>query len=133
MRFVGFSTHATTDIILEAVNSGEFDYMNVHWYFVNDLNWAAIKAARAHDMGVFIISPNDKGGKLYEPPKKLIELCADLMRVPRVPPDDREQRQSEEAERCRDGFFHSPEFLCEVSGGHCSVCSTGDFNRCRNL
>jgi uncharacterized protein len=77
-RFVGFSTHATTDIILDAVNSGEFDYINVHWYFVNDLNWAAIEAARARDMGVFIISPNDKGGKLYEPPKKLVELCAPL-------------------------------------------------------
>jgi len=29
-------------------------------------------------MGVFIISPNDKGGKLYEPPKKMTELCAPL-------------------------------------------------------
>src|ERR1051325_238354 len=77
-RFVGFSTHATTDVILEAVNSGEFDYINVHWYFVNDLNWTAIQAARKRDMGVFIISPNDKGGKLYEPPKKLVELCAPL-------------------------------------------------------
>ena len=61
-RFVGFSTHATTDIILKAVNSGEFDYVNVHWYFVNDLNWAAIEAAHRLDLGVFIISPNDKGG-----------------------------------------------------------------------
>jgi predicted aldo/keto reductase-like oxidoreductase len=78
VRHVGFSTHATPDIILEAVNSGAFDYMNVHWYFVNDLNWPAIQAAHARDMGVFIISPNDKGGKLYEPPKKLVELCAPL-------------------------------------------------------
>ena len=78
VRFVGFSTHATTDVILEAVNSGEFDYLNVHWYFVNDLNWRAIEAARARDMGVFIISPNDKGGKLYEPPAKLVQLCAPL-------------------------------------------------------
>jgi len=77
-RFVGFSTHATTDIILDAVNSGEFDYVNVHWYFVNDLNWAAIEAAQRLDMGVFIISPNDKGGKLYEPPPKLVRLCAPL-------------------------------------------------------
>ena len=78
VRFLGFSTHATTDIILEAVNSGEFDYLNVHWYFVNDLNWPAIQAASARDMGIFIISPNDKGGKLYEPPRKLVELCAPL-------------------------------------------------------
>lgn len=77
-RWVGFSTHATTDIILEAVESGGFDYMNVHWYFVNDLNWPCIEAAHARDMGVFIISPNDKGGKLYDPPQKLVELCAPL-------------------------------------------------------
>src|SRR5664280_1006443 len=77
-RFIGFSTHATSDIILDAVNTGEFDYVNLHWYFVNDLNWPAIEAARALDMGVFIISPNDKGGKLYEPTQKLRELCASL-------------------------------------------------------
>jgi predicted aldo/keto reductase-like oxidoreductase len=78
VRFVGFSTHATTDIILETIASGEFDYVNLHWYFVNDLNWPAIEAAHARDMGVFIISPNDKGGKLYEPPSKLVELCVPL-------------------------------------------------------
>ena len=77
-RFVGFSTHGTTDIILEAVQSGGFDYLNVHWYFVNELNWPAIDAAHRLDMGVFIISPNDKGGKLYDPPRKLVELCAPL-------------------------------------------------------
>ena len=77
-RFIGFSTHATTEIILEAVNTTEFDYLNVHWYFVNDLNWPAILAARERDMGIFIISPNDKGGKLYEPPGKLVDLCAPL-------------------------------------------------------
>jgi uncharacterized protein len=77
-RHVGFSTHATTDIILEAVESGGFDYMNVHWYFVNDLNWSCIEAAHKLDMGVFIISPNDKGGKLYSPPQKLVDLCAPL-------------------------------------------------------
>ncbi|MFA6543884.1 MAG: aldo/keto reductase [Limisphaerales bacterium] len=77
-RHVGFSTHATTDVILDAVNSGGFDYFNVHWYFVNDLNWAAIEAATRLDMGVFIISPNDKGGKLYAPPPKLVDLCAPL-------------------------------------------------------
>lgn len=78
IRFLGFSTHATTDIILDAVTSGEFDYINVHWYFVNNLNWPAIVEARKRDMGVFIISPNDKGGKLYEPPPKLVKLCKPL-------------------------------------------------------
>ena len=77
-KFIGFSTHATPDIILEAVNTGEFDYVNLHWYFVNDLNWPAILAARRHDMGVFIISPNDKGGKLQEPGDKINSLSAPL-------------------------------------------------------
>ena len=78
VRFLGFSTHATTDIILETIASDEFDYVNLHWYFVNDLNWPAIEAAHQRDMGVFIISPNDKGGKLYEPPARLSEMCAPL-------------------------------------------------------
>jgi len=77
-RHIGFSTHATTDVILDAVNSGEFAYFNVHWYFVNDLNWSTIEAATRLDMGVFIISPNDKGGKLYAPPPKLVDMCAPL-------------------------------------------------------
>jgi hypothetical protein len=77
-KFIGFSTHATTDVILDAIEQGDFDYINLHWYFVNDLNWAAVKAARARDMGIFIISPNDKGGKLYEPSAKMLELCAPL-------------------------------------------------------
>lgn len=77
-RFVGFSTHATTDLILKAIQSDGFDYVNLHWYFVNDLTWPAVIEARKRDMGVFIISPNDKGGKLYSPPPKLVELCAPL-------------------------------------------------------
>lgn len=77
-RHVGFSTHATTDLILKAIETGGFDYVNLHWYFVNDLNWPAVEAATARDMGVFIISPNDKGGKLYAPPPKLVSLCAPL-------------------------------------------------------
>jgi uncharacterized protein len=77
-RHVGFTTHATTDEIHETIRGGEFDYVNLHWYFVNDLNWSCVEAAAAKDMGVFIISPNDKGGKLYAPPPKLVDLCAPL-------------------------------------------------------
>lgn len=77
-RHVGFSTHATTDLIMEAVRSDGFDYLNLHWYFVNELNWPVIPEAHRRDMGVFIISPNDKGGKLYNPPPRLQELCRPL-------------------------------------------------------
>lgn len=77
-RFIGFSTHATTDIIVQAIETGEFDYVNLHWYFVNPLTWPAVEAATRQDMGVFIISPTDKGGMLYEPPAKLVDLCQPL-------------------------------------------------------
>jgi uncharacterized protein len=77
-RFIGFSTHATPDIILQAIQTDAFDYVNLHWYFVNDLNWTAVQAAAQRDMGVFIISPNDKGGKLQEPTAKMQTLCAPL-------------------------------------------------------
>ncbi|HEX8296011.1 MAG TPA: aldo/keto reductase, partial [Chthoniobacteraceae bacterium] len=60
-RFIGFSTHATTDVILRAIESDAFDYVNLHWYFVNDFHWPAILAAERRDLGVFIISPTDKG------------------------------------------------------------------------
>ena len=78
VRSVGFSTHATTDIIIKAIQSNEFDYVNLHWYFVNHFTWPAVQAAAARDMGVFIISPNDKGGKLYLDLPIMRELCAPL-------------------------------------------------------
>lgn len=81
IRFIGFSTHADTDIILKAIRherDGGFDYVNLHWYYIFQRNWSAIIEARARDMGVFIISPSDKGGKLYAPPEKLVELCTPL-------------------------------------------------------
>ncbi len=78
VRFVGFSSHGSTEIITKAINTGEFDYVNLHWYYINQTNWSAIEAAAQQDMGVFIISPSDKGGKLYAPPPRLVELCQPL-------------------------------------------------------
>ncbi len=78
VRFVGFSTHGSTETITKAINTGEFDYVNLHWYYINQVNWSAIEAATKQDMGVFIISPTDKGGQLYNPPPKLVKLCQPL-------------------------------------------------------
>ncbi|MEH1943734.1 MAG: aldo/keto reductase [Nostoc sp.] len=78
VRFIGFSTHGSTDMIVQTINTNQFDYVNLHWYYINQWNWAAIEAAKRHDMGVFIISPSNKGGLLYEPPQKLVNLCAPL-------------------------------------------------------
>lgn len=78
IRFVGFSTHAPCHVIEKAIHTGEFDYVNLHWYFINQTNWAAVEAARRQDMGVFIISPTDKGGQLHQPSRKLVDLCDPL-------------------------------------------------------
>lgn len=78
VRFIGFSTHASLDVILQAIETNQFDYINLHWYYIFQENWAAIEAATARDMGIFIISPSDKGGKLYQPSTKLVELCQPL-------------------------------------------------------
>jgi uncharacterized protein len=78
IRFIGFSTHAPTDLIIQAINTNQFDYVNLHWYYINQWNWAAIEAANKLDMGVFIISPSNKGGLLYQPSEKLVNLCSPL-------------------------------------------------------
>jgi predicted aldo/keto reductase-like oxidoreductase len=78
VKFIGFSTHGPTDVIVKAIETNQFDYVNLHWYYINQFNWPAIEAANRHDMGVFIISPSDKGGMLYKPPQKLVKLCAPL-------------------------------------------------------
>lgn len=78
VRHIGFSTHAETELILELVRTGAFDYINLHYYYVNQLNAPVIEAATRADMGVFIISPNDKGGRLYAPPPKLRKLVEPL-------------------------------------------------------
>lgn len=78
VKFIGFSTHAPTNLIIKTIETNQFDYVNLHWYYINQFNWLAIEAATRHDMGVFIISPSDKGGMLYKPPQKLVELCYPL-------------------------------------------------------
>jgi len=78
VRFIGFSTHGSTNLIINAIKTGEFDYVNLHWYWINQDNWLAINEATKQDMGVFIISPSDKGGQLYNPPQKLVNLCQPL-------------------------------------------------------
>jgi predicted aldo/keto reductase-like oxidoreductase len=75
---IGLSTHAPLPVILEAIGSDRFAYINLHWYYIQQQNQAAIEAATAHDMGVFVISPTDKGGHLHTPSERLSELCAPL-------------------------------------------------------
>ena len=78
IRNVGFSTHAPYRIICEAIGSDLFDFVNLHYYYFFQRNFGAIQLAAAHDMGVFIISPNDKGGQLFDAPPLLKELTQPL-------------------------------------------------------
>jgi len=75
---VGFSTHAPLEVIIKAIETDLFDFVNLHYYYFFQRNKGAIDLAQSKDMGVFIISPNDKGGKLGTPPQKLIDLTAPL-------------------------------------------------------
>jgi uncharacterized protein len=78
IKHIGFSTHGSTRDIVDAIELDCFDYVNLHWYYIFQDNWPAVQAATARDMGVFIISPNDKGGMLYNEPPKLAELTKPL-------------------------------------------------------
>ncbi len=78
IKHVGFSTHASLDVILDTLQTDLFEFMNLHYYYFFQRNKGAVDLAQQKDMGVFIISPNDKGGRLYAPPKKLAKLTAPL-------------------------------------------------------
>ncbi len=75
---VGFSTHGSLALIEAAIATDQFDFINLHWYFIRQDNRPAIDRALAHDMGVFVISPTDKGGHLHSPSARMAELCAPL-------------------------------------------------------
>jgi predicted aldo/keto reductase-like oxidoreductase len=78
VRHIGFSTHAPLEVILDALNTDLFESINLHYYYINQRNRPAVELATAKDMGVFIISPTDKGGQLFNPPQRFTDLCAPL-------------------------------------------------------
>jgi predicted aldo/keto reductase-like oxidoreductase len=77
-RWVGFSTHGPADLVEELVTGDRFDYVNLHWYYIFQEHTRSLQAAQRNDMGVFIISPNDKGGMLYQPPEPMRKLTEPL-------------------------------------------------------
>ncbi len=75
---IGFSTHGEISLIEKAISTNFFDYINLHWYFINQTNSKVIDLAHKYDLGVFVISPTDKGGHLHTPSTKMLELCSPL-------------------------------------------------------
>ncbi|KAG7358322.1 aldo/keto reductase [Nitzschia inconspicua] len=85
IKFIGFSTHGPTDLINKLIETDKFDYANVHHHFCGSYtasgdgpdhmgNISCLRKMKERDMGAFIISPCDKGGKIYEPSQKLRSL-----------------------------------------------------------
>ncbi len=75
VRHVGFSTHGSLEVIQAAINTDFFEFVNLHYYYFFQRNAPAIQLAAEKDMGILIISPADKGGRLYTPPQTLKDLC----------------------------------------------------------
>jgi len=79
--WIGFSGHGGLAVVLAAirhVQDGGFDYANLHWYHALQALGPAVEEARQRDMGLFIISPSDKGGRLHSPPELLRRLSRPL-------------------------------------------------------
>ncbi|MBT5258024.1 MAG: aldo/keto reductase [Nitrospina sp.] len=78
IRHIGFSTHGSLSIIMEAMRTNLFSFINLHYYYFFQHNLPAVKLAGEMDMGVFIISPNEKGGMLFKPSEKVKNLCTPI-------------------------------------------------------
>ncbi len=78
LHHLGFSTHGPQELILEVVNSDRFAFVNLHYYYFFQRHAPVIARAAELDMGIFIISPVDKGGQLYAPTAELVGQSAPL-------------------------------------------------------
>lgn len=78
IKHVGFSTHAPVQTIIRAIETGMFEFVNLHYYYFNQRTEAAVSIAQTNNLGVFIISPNDKGGQLFKAPEKVKKATTPL-------------------------------------------------------
>ncbi|MHC4443134.1 MAG: aldo/keto reductase [Planctomycetota bacterium] len=74
IKHIGFSTHGKTPVILKTLETQMFEAVNLHYYWFYQVHEPVIARAAELDMGVFIISPADKGGMLFNPPEALVKL-----------------------------------------------------------
>lgn len=78
IHHLGFSTHGSLELILATLETQLFEFVNLHYYYFFQRHEPAIAWAAQQDIGIFIISPVDKGGQLYAPSSLLAELCQPL-------------------------------------------------------
>lgn len=83
VKHIGFSSHGQPALIKKLIETDAFSYANIHFHAFGSYtasggdtggNLENAKLLKEKDMGSFIISPYDKGGKLYAPSKKLRSL-----------------------------------------------------------
>jgi len=87
IKHIGFSTHGSSEQIMNVINTEHFAYINIHEHYFGSYhgsgtpdtmggqgNLACVKRALELDMGIFLISPVDKGGKLHRPSKDCVSL-----------------------------------------------------------
>ena len=78
IRNLGFSTHGSRELIREAIALPAFSFVNLHYYLFFQRHAPLLGEIRSRDLGLLIISPVDKGGQLFAPPKTLVARCAPL-------------------------------------------------------
>ena len=81
IRHIGFSTHGSLDIILRALQTDLFSFVNLHYYYFFQRNLPAGQLAGKKDIGVFIISPNEKGGMLWKPSDIVQKTCEPMTAI----------------------------------------------------
>jgi predicted aldo/keto reductase-like oxidoreductase len=92
IKHIGFSTHGTAENIMKMIESNKFDYVNLHYHYFGSYhaegtpdtqgghgNLSCVKRALELDMGVFNISPIDKGGRLYQPSSQVARTIGPQM------------------------------------------------------
>merc|ERR1712238_462392 len=77
IRHVGFSSHGRAEFISKMIRTDAFEYANIHYNAFGSYtssgdgtfggNLQNVRLMKEKDMGVFIISPFNTGGKLYSP------------------------------------------------------------------
>jgi hypothetical protein len=77
-RHLGFSSHGSLELVLATLQTQFFAFANLHYYYFDQRLAPAIALAHQLDLGIFIISPADKGGQLHTPPPSLEKLCQPL-------------------------------------------------------
>ena len=75
---VGFSSHGSSSLIQEAIESNRFQFCSLHLHLLDPRKIPLAKLALKKGMGVMAISPADKGGRLQDPSKTLINDCTPI-------------------------------------------------------